>query len=129
MEKLMLEEAIAIIQYMKIDIPVQNATEMQIKRNVALDMAIDALIRSKKSNCSDSIGRQAAIDAMCELMHHWFGGNPKDEIREIKRELEKLPSAQSDTCDGCVWEEAFGYGECYRCKRAFSDMYVVKNEE
>ena len=33
---------------------------------------------------------------MCELMHHWFGGDPKDEIREIKRELEKLPSAQPE---------------------------------
>ena len=35
-----------------------------------------------------------------------------------------MPSAQPDTCDGCMWEDAFGYGECYRCKRAFSDMYV-----
>ena len=32
----------------------------------------------------DTISRQAAIDAMCELMRHWFGGDPKDEIREIK---------------------------------------------
>lgn len=45
---------------------------------------------------SDLIERQAAIDVMCELMHHWFGGDPKDEIREIKRELEKLPSAQPE---------------------------------
>ena len=45
---------------------------------------------------SDLIERQAAINAMCELMHHWFGGDPKDEIREIKRELEKLPSAQPE---------------------------------
>lgn len=43
---------------------------------------------------SDLIYRQAAIDAMCELMHHWFGGDPKDEVREINRELGKLPSAQ-----------------------------------
>ena len=42
------------------------------------------------------ISLQAAIDAMCELMHHWFGGDPKDEIREIKRELEKLPPAQQE---------------------------------
>lgn len=48
----------------------------------------------------DCISRQLAIDAMCELMHHWFGDDPKDEIREIKRELEKLPSAQTEhaTC-------------------------------
>lgn len=40
------------------------------------------------------ISKEATLDAMCELMHHWFGGNLKDEIREIKRELEKLPSAE-----------------------------------
>ena len=40
-----------------------------------------------------------------------------------------LPSAQPDTCYGCICEDAFGYGECYRCKRAFSDMYEVKDEE
>lgn len=44
----------------------------------------------------DLISRQAAIDAMCELMHHWFGGDPKDEVREINRELGKLPSAQPE---------------------------------
>lgn len=44
----------------------------------------------------DLISRAAAIDVMCELMRHWFGGDPKDEIREIKRELEKLPSAQPE---------------------------------
>ena len=56
---------------------------------------------------SDSISRKAAIDAMCELMRHWFGCNPKDEIKEIKRELDKLPAAQPDwnemivICDCC----------------------------
>ena len=39
------------------------------------------------------ISKQAAIDTMCELMRHWFGCDSKDEIREIKRELDKLPSA------------------------------------
>ena len=53
----------------------------------------------------DLIRRQAAIDAMCELMHHWFGGDPKDEIREIKRELEKLPSSQLEIirCKDCKY--------------------------
>ena len=44
----------------------------------------------------DLISRQAAIDAMCELMHHWFGGDSKDEVKEITRELWKLPSAQPE---------------------------------
>jgi len=45
---------------------------------------------------NDLISRQAAIDAMCELMRHWFGCDSKDEIREIKRELGKLPSVQPE---------------------------------
>jgi len=124
----------------------------------------------------DTISRQAAIDVMCELMHHWFGGDSKDEIREIKRELGKLPSAQPDnqinlcdnckylypdcpsknddvifgngvgndnicacnkykpsaqleTCNGCEWEYAFGYGECHHCKRHYDDMYKRKEGE
>lgn len=52
----------------------------------------------------DTISRQAAIDVMCELMRHWFGGDPKDEVREIKRELEKLPAVQ--TCDDAVSRQA-----------------------
>ena len=45
---------------------------------------------------SDPIERQAAIDAMYELMGHWFGSDSEDEKREIKRELDKLPSAQPE---------------------------------
>lgn len=52
------------------------------------------------SQNNDTIYRQAAIDVMCELMRHWFGGDPKDEIREIKRELKKLPSAQPERPTG-----------------------------
>lgn len=72
---------------------------------------------------SDLISRQVAIDAMCELMHHWFGGDPKDEIREIKRELENLPSAQPDASD-CVLEL---YGECSYAETGCSDC-KIKNE-
>lgn len=44
----------------------------------------------------DLIDRQEAIDSMCELMRHWFGCDPKDEIREIKRELGKLPTIEPE---------------------------------
>lgn len=50
-----------------------------------------------ETHACDCIERQAVIDAMCELMHHWFGSDTKDEIREIKRELEKLPSAEPNS--------------------------------
>ena len=78
----------------------------------------------------DPIERQVAIDAMCELMHHWFGGDPKDEVREINRELKKLPSAQPESCDECKhlgkWENEVEYGypsPCTHCKRRARDHY------
>ena len=61
----------------------------------------------------DTISRQAAIDVMCELMHHWFGGDTKDEVGEIKRELEKLPAVQpeplSDAYTKAVWTWLLDY--------------------
>ncbi len=63
----------------------------------------------------DTISRQDAIDAMCELMHHWFGGNPKDEVREIVRELKKLPAVQpQQTCEYWDSENKF----CALCRPA-----------
>lgn len=43
MSKLSTEEAIKILEDMKIDIPVPKAAVTQIKRNSALDMAVDVL--------------------------------------------------------------------------------------
>ena len=48
----------------------------------------------------DLIRRKGAIDSMCELMHHWFGSDAKDEIIEIKRELGKLPAVEPERKKG-----------------------------
>lgn len=40
-----------------------------------------------------------------------------------EKNLNELPPAQPESCDGCKWEYAFGYGECHHCKRSFNDMY------
>ncbi len=61
----------------------------------------------------DLISRQAAIDAMCELMHHWFE-DPKDEVREINRELGKLPPSQSERKKG-VWVQTGMGPQCSNC--------------
>ena len=66
MKKLKSEEAIATLRDMKVDISVPKAAVMQTKRNVALDMAIDALKCSEIPNSSDTISRQAAIEALNE---------------------------------------------------------------
>lgn len=76
---------------------------------------------------NDLISRQEAIDAVNKNRDSVFHDSVHYE--DAVYDISKLPSAQRDSCDGCMWEEAFGYGECYRCKRAFNDMYEVKNEE
>ena len=62
MKSLSQEEAIAILNDMKIEFPVPKAAVTQRKRNVALDMAISAMSCSETPNSSDTISRQAAID-------------------------------------------------------------------
>lgn len=38
-------------------------------------------------------------------------------------QCEKMEKLQPESCDGCKWEYAFGFGECHHCKRSFNDMY------
>lgn len=99
MKSLSPEEAIAILSDMKIDIPVPKAAVTQIKRNVALDMAISALSCSEIPNSSDTISRQAAIDDAHRQI--WYRMNPsmKDRIDEW---LKALPSAQPE-CKRGKW--------------------------
>ena len=76
MKTLKSKEAITVLEDMKIDIPIPKATVTQIKRNVALNMAIDALLgRSEISNDSDTISRQDAIDAIGEEPEVWSGND------------------------------------------------------
>ena len=74
MKSLSQEEAIAILNDMKIEFPVPKAAVTQRKRNVALDMAISAMSCSEIPNSSDCISRQEAIDALkqqAETMSEW----------------------------------------------------------
>lgn len=77
----------------------------------------------------DLISRKAAIDEINNIcpVDTEYDCTLLDRV-DVRCVLSDLPAAQPNTCDGCMWEDAFGYGECYRCKRAFSDMYEVKDE-
>lgn len=109
--------------------------------NEAFDMAISALTAQSETHdkrtemhACDCVSRRAAIDAMCELMHHWFGGDPKDEIREIKRELEKLPSVQPERPKGHwifvhpLQENDSGAYMCSECRTGDWDIVPVKDK-
>lgn len=72
----------------------------------------------------DLISRQAAIDAVAE----WFFDTT--DLRQPKEVLCCLPSAKSETCEGCKhfgkWENEVEYGflsPCTCCKRRVDDNY------
>ena len=73
----------------------------------------------------DLISRRAAIDAIertyVSMAYHEDGFTRADAMNIIK----SLPSAQKTSCNGCKWDDAFGYGECVRCSRAYEDRYEV----
>ena len=68
-------------------------------------------------------------DDVLKEIDRWIGYLDEDMITRIKIGIKKLPSAQPESCDGCEWEYAFGYGECHHCKRHYDDMYERKEGE
>lgn len=78
--------------------------------------------------CEDAVSRQAAIDVMCELMHHWFGGDPKDEVREIKRELEKLPAVQPEPCEDDPRADVYYLAEKIGINRLYALVVELRGE-
>lgn len=100
MKKLKSEEAITILKDMKVDIPVPKAAVTQIKRNAAIEMAIDAM--KAQDAAGDTINRKAAIEAIkqhvevendyTDIYHDGYC----DGIYDAIDALEGLPSAQPD---------------------------------
>lgn len=120
MKKLKSEEAITTFKDMKVDIPVPKAAVTQIKRNAAIEMAIDAM---KAQADGDTISRKAAIEAVIE----WYGCEPSD-MDDFKEILAKQPSAQPEIvrCKDCKhWSrESICDGFCSEdCMRHDEDFY------
>ena len=114
MKNLSPKEAITILEGMRIDIPVPKAAVTQRKRNVALDMAINALNRSEIPNSSDSISRQAAIDALDKR----FDSIPMEQTTEIlllRKDLRDLPTAEPQRIKGKWALQSDDYHEYYEC--------------
>lgn len=120
MKSLSPEEAIAILNDMKIDIPVPKAAVTQRKRNVALDMAISAMSCSEIPNNSDTISRQAAIKILHEALDaaDQIADVPFGVYQNYRDKMNELPSAQPEhirghwICDRS-WSEGVGMGESY----------------
>lgn len=69
MKKLSQEEAEKVLEGMKVKIEIPKSAVTQRKRNIALDMAIEALKYSEVPNSSDCISRQAVDELSRELVH------------------------------------------------------------
>ena len=100
---------------------------------------------SETPNSSDLISRQAAIDAVSvgkEALSRVLDeidvvGTDREKyswglglIESCIKDIEELPSAQPETCEGCKhlgkWENEVEYGcssPCTRCKRRVMDNY------
>ena len=92
MKTLKPKEAITILAEMKINSSIPKAAVTQIKRNAALNMAIDALLKcSEIPNDSDTISRQAAIDAVDKL-----SDEPIGYLEAAMDVLADLPSAEPE---------------------------------
>lgn len=73
----------------------------------------------------DTISRQDAYDTLTDYYHHTTQ-TQHDALRDA---LSRVRPIQTESCDGCMWENAFGYGECHRCRRRFEDMYERRTDE
>jgi hypothetical protein len=103
MKKLSIEEAVRILEDMKVKFPVPRAAETQIKRNDALEMAIKALATDINVGDKDTISRKAAID---EGMSYINGDCfcDKEDFAKYIEFIEQLPPAQpTPDQNGDLW--------------------------
>lgn len=104
MKNLSPEEAIAILNDMKIDIPVPKAAVTQRKRNVALDMAISAMSCSEIPNSSDMISRKAVIEALYSQREKSGNIWVRTAITNCVEAMRQLPPAEpAPDQNGDLW--------------------------
>ena len=92
MKNLSPEEAVRILENMKVKFPVPRAAETQIKRNAALEMAIKALATDINVGDKDTISRKAAIDALMDALND-VGVLDAEDINTV---FQMLPPAQPE---------------------------------
>lgn len=98
---------------------------ISINRQAAIDAVYDAFSYAYCDNCEKEMNEEN--EDSCEDCHRKYQ-NWSASKKTIERIFNNLSSVQPETCDGCEWEYAFGYGECHHCKRHYDDMYEVKDE-
>ena len=98
MKNLSRKEAVKVLEDMKVKIEIPKAAVTQIKKNLALDMAINALNCSEIPNNSDTISREAAIVA---LANNRCGNDEWDlAVTHDVETIKKIPSVEPERKTG-----------------------------
>lgn len=122
-------EAIKILQDTPIDVASTKQGILGLYAE-ALNMAIEALSVQPDvpdANVGDLISRNSVEHL---IMTKTYDLGEPIQKRLMMHDVEQLPSAQSETCEGCKhlgkWENEVEYGypsPCTRCKRRVEDNY------
>jgi len=94
------QEAIALLR--NLEDSLDSYCELNEEGKTAFRMAIEALSCSEFPNSSDTIYRQAAINAAIDAADDWDGGYSLSRADMIERAINNLPSARPErTCVNC----------------------------
>lgn len=133
MKNLSPEEAVRILENMKVKFPVPRAAETQIKRNAALEMAIKALATDINVGDKDTISRKA-VTAAIEKCHKKCcredaNGDEWIHYETTLNEVESIPPAPKNDAI-CISRQAAieAVMECYDNDELF-EVYEDKLRE
>ena len=74
--------------------------------------------------------REWSTEEIVESLRQWDSDFYSDsETKWLMSKAADALTAQSESCDGCKWSDAFGHGDCYHCKRRFTDLYTARTNE
>ena len=100
----------------------QNVSNLAFKMQKS-----DVLGVKTGETCSDTISRQAAIDALDKEYRCTDQSDDWDGLKTAMLIIENLPSAQHETCDTCKYGY-FGDGMCDYCRVRYQSHYERRTD-
>lgn len=117
-----LEMAITALENAKND-NLTSKSAQNVQKQAFKMQKSDVLGVKTGETCSDTISRQAALYAIYEICNE-----PVAWLFRAAREIEKLPSVQSETCDTCK-HGYFGDERCNDCRVRFTSHYERRTDD
>ncbi len=129
MKKLNLEEAVKVLEDMKVKIAIPKAAELQRKRNEAIDMAIEALSSSEIPNNSDTISRHGIFDKLRRIIESTdtntkYNEGFRDALAFCMSEIVEMPPAEPEPKAWRWIDDGTELGcQCPKCGKSL-DEYI-----